>query len=64
MVFAVGVVVIDIGKGVIGAGVVPGLNLPFVDTDPNLVPGLADTLLCRGRSCRSCLADVAQLPRW
>jgi glycerol-3-phosphate acyltransferase PlsY len=35
-VFALSVVVIDIGKGVIGAGVVPGLNLPFVDTDPTL----------------------------
>lgn len=34
--FAVGVVVIDVGKGVIGAGVVPGLNLPFVPQDPML----------------------------
>lgn len=34
--FALGVVVIDIGKGVLGAGVVPGLNLPFVPTDPTL----------------------------
>ena len=32
--FALGVVVIDVGKGVIGAGVVPGLELPFVATDP------------------------------
>jgi glycerol-3-phosphate acyltransferase PlsY len=32
--FALGVVVIDIGKGVIGAGVVPGLELPFVPADP------------------------------
>ena len=35
-VFALGVVVIDIGKGVAGTGVVPGLNLPFVATDPAL----------------------------
>jgi glycerol-3-phosphate acyltransferase PlsY len=35
-VFALGVVIIDIGKGAIGAGVVPGLNLPFVATDAAL----------------------------
>ncbi len=34
--FALGVIVIDIGKGVIGAGVVPGLELPFVPTDPEI----------------------------
>ncbi len=34
--FALGVVVIDIGKGVIGAGVVPGLELPYVPVDPNV----------------------------
>ena len=34
--FALGVVVIDIGKGVIGAGVVPGLELPFVPADPDI----------------------------
>ena len=34
--FALGVVIIDIGKGMIGAGVVPGLNLLFVNTDPTL----------------------------
>ena len=34
--FALGVVIIDIGKGVIGAGVVPGLELPFVPTDPTV----------------------------
>jgi glycerol-3-phosphate acyltransferase PlsY len=34
--FAVGVVVIDIGKGYVGAGIVPGLEIPFVPTDPNL----------------------------
>ena len=34
--FALGVVIIDIGKGVVGAGVVPGLNIPFVPTDPEI----------------------------
>ena len=36
IVFALGVVIIDIGKGVIGAGVVPELNVPFVPEDPML----------------------------
>jgi glycerol-3-phosphate acyltransferase PlsY len=34
--FAVGVVIVDIGKGYVGAGIVPGLDLPFVPTDPNV----------------------------
>jgi len=34
--FALGVVVLDIGKGVIGAGLVPGLNIPFVPEDPEI----------------------------
>ncbi|TDJ35137.1 MAG: glycerol-3-phosphate 1-O-acyltransferase [Gammaproteobacteria bacterium] len=34
--FALGVLIIDIGKGVLGAGVVPALDLPFVATDPAL----------------------------
>ncbi len=34
--FAIGVMIIDIGKGAVGAGVVPGLNLPFVPTDPEI----------------------------
>ena len=34
--FALGVVIVDIGKGVIGAGVVPGLNIPFVPADPEI----------------------------
>jgi len=34
--FATGVILIDIGKGVFGAGVVPGLELPFIATDPEL----------------------------
>lgn len=32
--FALAVVVIDVGKGIIGAGWVPGLDVPFVPTDP------------------------------
>ncbi len=35
-VFALGVIIIDIGKGVIGAGLVPGFDLPFVATDPEI----------------------------
>jgi glycerol-3-phosphate acyltransferase PlsY len=35
-IFAFGVVIIDVGKGVLGAGVVPGLNLPLIATDPAL----------------------------
>ncbi len=34
IVFAVGVILIDIGKGAFGAGVVPNLALPFVAVDP------------------------------
>ena len=34
--FALGVVIVDIGKGVIGAGVIPELNLPFVADDPSI----------------------------
>jgi glycerol-3-phosphate acyltransferase PlsY len=34
--FALGVVIVDIGKGVIGAGVVPGLEIPFVPQDPTI----------------------------
>ncbi len=34
--FALGVVIIDIGKGAIGAGIVPELNVPFVAEDPAL----------------------------
>jgi glycerol-3-phosphate acyltransferase PlsY len=35
-VFALGVVLIDVGKGVIGAGLVPALDLPFVGIDPEI----------------------------
>jgi glycerol-3-phosphate acyltransferase PlsY len=34
--FAIGVMIIDVGKGVVGTGVVPGLELPFVATDPEI----------------------------
>jgi len=34
--FALGVVIVDVGKGVIGAGLVPLLDIPFVATDPGL----------------------------
>ena len=34
--FALAVVVIDVGKGIIGAGVVPGLDIPFAPTDPEI----------------------------
>ena len=34
--FALGVVIVDIGKGVIGAGIVPGLNVPYVPLDPTV----------------------------
>ena len=34
--FALGVVIIDVGKGALGAGLVPGLDIPFVGTDPEI----------------------------
>lgn len=34
--FALSVVIIDVSKGVIGVGVVPGLDLPFVPQDPEI----------------------------
>jgi len=34
--FALGVVIIDVGKGALAAGVVPGLDLPFVGIDPTI----------------------------
>jgi glycerol-3-phosphate acyltransferase PlsY len=36
VVFALGVVIVDVGKGIIGAGIVPGLELPFVPQDPEV----------------------------
>ena len=35
-VFAFGVMVIDLGKGAVAAGVVPGLSLPFIPADPTI----------------------------
>jgi len=32
--FALGVVIVDIGKGFVGAGIVPGLDIPYVGIDP------------------------------
>lgn len=32
--FALGVVVIDVGKGIVAAGMIPGLDLPLVGIDP------------------------------
>lgn len=32
--FALGVIIVDIGKGYVGAGIVPGLEIPFVPVDP------------------------------
>lgn len=32
--FALGVVIVDIGKGFVGAGIVPGLDIPYVGVDP------------------------------
>lgn len=34
--FALGVIVIDIGKGALAAGVVPTLNVPFIPVDPEI----------------------------
>ena len=34
--FALGVIAIDVGKGVMGAAVIPGLALPFVAEDPEV----------------------------
>ena len=34
--FALGVVIIDVGKGIVGAGVIPALDLPFVGIDPEV----------------------------
>jgi len=45
--FALAVMVVDIGKGIIATGVVPGLDLPFVATDPEL-SRVWLTLCCAG----------------
>jgi acyl phosphate:glycerol-3-phosphate acyltransferase len=36
LLFAAGVVVIDIGKGIVAAGVIPGIQLPIVGNDPDI----------------------------
>ena len=48
--FALGVVIVDVGKGVIGAGVVPGLDIPFVPRGPRNFPHVADAGLRSGCS--------------
>lgn len=48
-VFALGVMIIDIGKGVVGTGVVPGLDLPFVAQDPE-ISRVWLTLVCAAAS--------------
>lgn len=35
--FALGVVIVDIGKGFVGAGIVPGLDIPYVGIDPAIL---------------------------
>ena len=34
--FALGVVIIDVGKGVVGAGLIPGLDFPFIGASPDV----------------------------
>jgi len=34
--FALGVVIVDIGKGALATGLVPGLEIPFIGTDPEI----------------------------
>lgn len=43
--FALGVVIIDVGKGAVGAGVIPTLSLPMIAEDP-AVPRYLLTYLC------------------
>ena len=45
--FALAVVVVDVGKGIVGAGVIPSLELPFVPTDPAISRTWL-TLCCAG----------------
>jgi len=35
-VFAIGVMVVDLGKGAVAAGFIPGLSLPYIPEDPEL----------------------------
>jgi glycerol-3-phosphate acyltransferase PlsY len=36
LLFAIGVIIIDVGKGALATAVVPGLDLPFVGVDPDV----------------------------
>ena len=45
--FALAVVVVDVGKGIVVAGVIPSLELPFVPTDPAISRTWL-TLCCAG----------------
>jgi glycerol-3-phosphate acyltransferase PlsY len=36
--FAVGVIIIDLGKGVFATAIIPGLDIPFTDVDPAMAP--------------------------
>jgi glycerol-3-phosphate acyltransferase PlsY len=36
LIFAIGVVLIDVGKGAVAAGVIPALDIPFVGIDPGI----------------------------
>ena len=47
--FALGVVIVDVGKGVIGTGVVPGIELPFAASSPE-VSRVWLTLCCAAAS--------------
>lgn len=35
-VFAAGVMIVDVGKGIVAAGIIPGLLLPYIAEDPEL----------------------------
>ena len=60
--FALGVVIIDIGKGFVGAGIVPGLELPYVPVRPRRFEHMADAVLLDGGHIWPCLADLSSLP--
>ena len=34
--FALGVIIVDVGKGAIAAGLIPGMNIPFIPEDPEV----------------------------
>lgn len=47
--FAVGVIVIDVGKGVVATGIIPGIALPIVGNDPEISRTWL-TICCAGAS--------------